>query len=180
QRDRQAVLHLVVVNRRDQLRLDADASQRRAVFQTLHRAHFAAVEVDTHRQRAEFDVRIFEVLQVDLEIAADVAILARIRDALRGLVVADVIHLRLEQSARVGHPRYDRRGVGVNAARQVPTPARVEFSGDDDVGVADEADQGDEGDHHQEGDACRVAPEKVFDRGTLCHPGSDYQTRESV
>ena len=52
---------------------------------------------------------------------------------------------------------------------KVEAPAGVEFLGDDDVGVADEADEGDEGDHDEEGQSRRVAPEEVLDAGAFGH-----------
>src|SRR5581483_2997908 len=164
---RQPIFHLVVEDGGDQLRLDAHTAQRDAVIEPLHITDFGAVERDQHRQRMELDVGIVEVLEIDLEVAVDVAILAGIRDALADFVVADVIQLRLEQRARIRHARHERRRIGVDAARQIPPPRRVEFLRDRDVGQADEADEGNEDHHHQRGESGGVAPEEVFDPGTV-------------
>src|SRR3712207_7436528 len=52
-RSRHAVFHLVVVDRRDELRLDAHPAQRNAVGEALHAAHRAGVGLDQHRHRVK-------------------------------------------------------------------------------------------------------------------------------
>src|SRR5207253_8050739 len=71
QRDREAILHLVVVDGGDELRLDASSAQHDAVVEAFHGTDGRAVEIDHDRQRTKLDVGIFEVLEIDLEIAAD-------------------------------------------------------------------------------------------------------------
>ncbi len=169
ERDRDAVLHLVVIDRRDQLRLDAHAAQRDAVGDALDRTHGRAVHLQQHRHGAKLHVGILEVVQEDLEVVAVVAILARILDALLHLAIAGVIQLRLEQRLRNPDAGNDGHGVGVHATRQIPATGRVEFLRDDDVGIADEPEERDEDDHDQESDPSRMTPEEILETRALRH-----------
>ncbi len=173
---RQPVLHLVVVDRGDELRLDADSAQRHRIVCALDVAHDVPIHSDDDRHGPELDVGVFKVLKVDLEVVLHVAVVARIGDLLAHFVVADVVQLRLQERARNRHPGHDGRGVRVDTAGQIPPPAGVEFLGDDDVGVADKADERDEHDHDEKRQAGRVAPEEVLDAGAFWgHPLQGYQ-----
>src|SRR6266566_7852152 len=99
QRNRETILHLVVVNGSDQLRRHAYAAQRDAVIEPLDVAHRGSIKADRYWQRAKFDVRILEILQIDFERVSSVAIFARIGYPHPRLVIADVIELWLEQRA---------------------------------------------------------------------------------